>query len=193
MFKHHKIVPLQKKYIMATKTWIIDPTHSEIHFKVKHLMITNVTGSFKTFSGSAITEENDFTNAKINFTAATSTVDTGNEQRDQHLQSDDFFSAATYPEISFIATKFENAATPGATTLVGDLTIKGITKSITFDIEFGGIANDFYGNTKAGFSISGKINRKDYGLTWGGVTDTGSIVLSDEVKISADVQLTEQK
>ncbi len=177
---------------MATKTWAVDPIHSEVHFKIKHLMITNVTGSFNIFAVSVATEEENFSKAKISFTADVASVNTGNEQRDGHLKSADFFDATSYPQIKFIATKTENVDNDGSYELYGDLTIRDVTKSIKLDVEFGGVVKDMYGNTKAGFTINGKINRKDFGLAWSGITEAGGIVLSEEVKIMSEIQLIEQ-
>ncbi len=178
---------------MATKNWVIDPMHSEIHFKIKHLMITNVTGSFDIFNATVTTEAEDFMKATVSFTANIDSISTGNEQRDGHLKSAEFFDAATYPELKFVATKYENIDNDGSYELYGDLTIKEITRSIRLDVEFGGVVKDPYGNTKAGFSINGKINRKDFGLTWNAVTEAGGVVVSDEVRIAAEIQLIEQK
>ena len=177
---------------MATRTWAIDPTHSEVHFKIKHLMITNVTGSFDIFQASVATEDEDFSKAKVSFTADVDSISTGNEQRDGHLKSADFFDAATYPQIKFIATKAENVDNDGSYELYGDLTIRDVTKSVKLSVEFGGVVKDPYGNTKAGFTINGKINRKDFGLTWNGVTEAGGVVVSDEVRIISEIQLIEQ-
>ena len=178
---------------MATKNWVIDPSHSEIQFKIKHLMITNVTGSFNIFQVSVQTEEEDFMKAKVSFTADVGSISTGNEQRDAHLKSAEFFDAATYPQVKFAATKYENVDNDGSYELYGDLTIRDITKNIKLDVEFGGVVKDGYGNTKAGFSINGKINRKDFGLTWSAITEAGGIVVSDDVKIACEVQLIEQQ
>ncbi|MBC7625667.1 YceI family protein [Ferruginibacter sp.] len=177
---------------MATRTWAIDPSHSEVHFKIKHLMITNVTGSFNIFQASVVTEEEDFSTAKISFTADVNSVDTGNEQRDGHLKGADFFDGANYPQLKFVATKSESVDHDGSYEMYGDLTIREITKNIKFSVEFGGVVKDAYGNTKAGFTINGKINRKDFGLTWSAVTEAGGIVLSDELKIISEIQLIEQ-
>ena len=178
---------------MVTKNWVIDPSHSEIQFKIKHLMITNVTGSFNIFQISVQTEEEDFMKAKVSFTADVVSISTGNEQRDGHLKSAEFFDAATYPQVKFAATKYENVDNDGSYELYGDLTIRDITKNIKLDVEFGGVVKDGYGNTKAGFSINGKINRKDFGLTWSAITEAGGIVVSDDVKIACEIQLIEQQ
>ncbi|MBC7889094.1 MAG: YceI family protein [Ferruginibacter sp.] len=178
---------------MATKNWVIDPTHSEIQFKIKHLMITNVTGSFNIFEASVVTEDEDFMKAKVSFSADIDSISTGNEQRDGHLKSPDFFDAATHPKLKFEATKFESVDNDGSYELYGDLTIKDITKNIKLAVEFGGVVKDAYGNTKAGFSINGKINRKDFGLTWSAVTEAGGVVVSDDVRIACEIQLIEQQ
>ena len=156
-------------------------------------MITNVTGSFNIFQVSVQTEEEDFMKAKVSFTADVVSISTGNEQRDGHLKSAEFFDAATYPQVKFAATKYENVDNDGSYELYGDLTIRDITKNIKLDVEFGGVVKDGYGNTKAGFSINGKINRKDFGLTWSAITEAGGIVVSDDVKITCEVQLIEQQ
>ncbi len=181
-----------KLKIMATKNWALDPTHSEVHFKIKHLMITNVTGSFDIFNIAAKTEGEDFTKAKANFTADVNSISTGNEQRDGHLKGSDFFDAEKFPQIKFSATKAVPVDNDGSFDLYGDLTIRDVTKNVRLAIEFGGVVKDPYGNTKAGFTINGKINRKDFGLTWNAVTEAGGVVVSDEVRIIAEIQLIEQ-
>ena len=178
---------------MATKKWVVDPTHSEIQFKIKHLMITNVSGSFDKFDVSAETEDEDFMKAKISFSAEVDSISTGNEQRDGHLKGADFFDAANHPQITFVATKYENVDNDGSYELYGDLTIRGTTKNVKLDVEFGGVVKDAYGNTKAGFTINGKIKRKEYGLHWDAVTEAGGIMLSDEVRIICEIQLIEQQ
>jgi len=175
---------------VATK-WAIDPMHSEVQFKVKHLVISTVTGSFKNFEGTVEAEGDDFADAKIEFSLDINSVDTGQEQRDGHLKSADFFDAEKYPHITFKSTSITKESGDDYK-LTGDLTIKGITKPVTFEVEHGGIADDFYGNTKAGFEVKGKINRKDFGLTWDGVTEAGSIVVGEDIKLTANIQLTKQ-
>jgi len=177
---------------MATTTWVIDPTHSEVQFKVKHLMITTVTGSFNIFNASVQTKDEDFSKAKISFTADVDSISTGNADRDGHLKTADFFDAAAYPQIKFVATKYENVDNDGSYELYGDLTLHGVTKNIKLDVEFGGVVEDAYGNTKAGFTINGKINRKDFGLAWSAVTEAGGVVVSDEVRIASEIQLIKQ-
>ncbi|QDA59589.1 YceI family protein [Hymenobacter jejuensis] len=175
---------------VATK-WTLDPTHSEVQFKVKHLVISTVTGTFKQFQGEAETEGDDFENAKINFTLDVNSVDTNQEQRDAHLKSEDFFNAASFPEIKFESTAFRKVGSSDYK-LEGNLTIKDVTKPVTLDVEYGGSAVDFYGNTKAGFEVTGKINRKEFGLTWDGITEAGSIVVGEDIKLSINVQFAKQ-
>lgn len=176
---------------MAT-TWKLDPTHSEVQFKVKHLMITTVTGYFKTFDLEVVTEREDvFTTAsKIEFTADINTIDTNNQQRDTHLKSADFFDAENHPQIKFIGKEYKADGDEG--TLSGDLSIRGTTKPMTVKVEFGGIVVDPYGQTKAGFTVNGKISRKEFGLTWNAVTEAGQVVVSDEIKMQAEIQLVKQ-
>lgn len=171
--------------------WKIDPSHSEIQFKVKHLMITNVTGYFKKFDLEAQTETDDFNTAKnIEFTADIDSIDTNSEQRDTHLKSADFFDAENHKQLKFVGKKFE--ANNDEAILDGDLTIKGVTKPLTLKVELGGTVVDPYGQHKAGFTVSGKISRKDFGLTWSAVTEAGHVVVSDEIKIHAEIQLVKQ-
>ena len=174
---------------MATTNWVIDASHSEIQFKVKHLVITTVTGSFNEFGGT-VESGDTFENAKISFEANTSSISTNSEQRDGHLKGPDFFDAEKFPKLHFIATKFSKKG--DAFELIGDLTIKDVTKSVTLAVEYGGTAQDPWGNTKAGFEVSGKINRKDFGLTWNAPTEAGGVLVSDEVKLIANVQLLKQ-
>lgn len=177
---------------MATDTltkWTIDRDHSEISFKVKHLVISTVTGKFKSFDAAIETDNDDFEDAKISFEADINSIDTGNEDRDTHLKSDDFFNADEHPKLTFESKSF-NKTGIGEYKLKGDLTIRGNSKPIELDVEYGGTVRDPYGNTKAGFEINGKLNRKEYGLTWNAVTEAGSIVVSDEVKLNLNVQFT---
>ena len=172
--------------------WIIDSTHSEVQFKVKHLMISTVTGNFGTYDGSVETSnEEDFTGAKVSFSADINSISTGQEQRDGHLKSGDFFDAENFPKLTFTSTSMEKVEDENYT-ITGDLTIKGTTKEVILKAEFGGTMGDFYGNTKAGFDISGKINRQDFGLTWGAVTEAGGVVVSDEVRLAFNIQLIKQ-
>ncbi len=168
-------------------TWTIDTTHSEVGFKVKHLVISTVTGKFKRFEGNIQSDKEDFSDAKIQFNADINSIDTGNEGRDGHLKSPDFFDAAGHPQLSFVSNSIANHG-GGDFIVKGNLTIKGVTKPVELDVEYGGIQKDFYGNTVAGFEISGKINRQDFGLTWSAATETGGLVVSDEVKLQINVE-----
>lgn len=169
--------------------WGIDTTHSEITFKVKHLVISTVTGKFKQFDASIETDNENFEDAKITFEAVIDSIDTGNEDRDNHLKSNDFFNAEEYPALTFASDSFRKVG-DGVYKLTGDLTIRGNTRKVDLDAEYGGTVVDPYGNTKAGFEVSGKINRKEFGLTWSAVTEAGNIVVSDDVKLNLNVQFT---
>ncbi len=173
---------------MSKIKWALDPAHSEVTFKVRHMMISNVTGQFTKFDASAETDEEDFTTARVSFTADVSTVTTGNEQRDGHLQSPDFFDSAKFPGIRFATTKYVKLDNDGNYEVTGDLTIRDVTKPVTLKLEFGGVIKDPWGNTRAGFTIEGKINRKDFGLHWHAVTEAGGLVVSDEVRIHAGLE-----
>lgn len=172
-------------------TYKIDTAHSEITFKVKHLMITNVTGNFNKFEATMESEAADFSDAKISFEADVNSISTNNEQRDGHLKSDDFFAAEKFPTLSFTSKSITKKSEENYA-LTGDLTIRGITKTIELAVAFGGIMTDPYGQVKSGFEISGKINRKDFGLNWSAVTEAGGIMLSDEVKLNLSVQMIKQ-
>ena len=177
---------------MSTDTltkWNIDTAHSEITFKVKHLVISTVTGKFNEFDASIDTDNEDFENANISFEAKIDSIDTGNEDRNSHLKSDDFFNAAEFPSMKFKSTSFKKTGT-GEYKLIGELAIRGNTKTIELEAEYGGTVIDPYGNTKAGFEVTGNINRKEFGLKWGAVTEAGSVVVSDEVKLNLNVQFT---
>lgn len=177
---------------MATTKWVIDPTHSEVQFKVKHLVISTVTGFFKSFEGTMETEGDNFENADITFALNIDSIDTNQSQRDGHLKSADFFDAEKYPQITFKSTSFTSTG-DDEYELKGDLTIKDVTKPVTLSAEFGGTADDFYGNTKAGFEVTGKINRKEFGLTWDGVTEAGAIVVGEDIKLLINIQFAKQK
>ena len=178
---------------MATTTWSLDPTHSELQFKVKHLMISNVTGSFKDFSGTVETDGDDFTTGKVHITAEVSSLTTNNEQRDGHLMSGDFFDAANHPQITFESNKITKADDENYT-LDGTLSMRGISKPVSLKVEYGGITNDSRGNTRAGFELSGKINRQDFGIEFGVgmVNETGSIILGKDVTVMGNVQFIRQ-
>jgi len=174
---------------MSTTKWIIDPTHSEVAFKVKHLVISTVTGYFRKFEGAAESTSEDFNGASVSFSLDVNSIDTNQSDRDQHLKSADFFDTASFPSIAF-AGKLVNQG--GEYQLQGDLTLKGITQQVTLDVTYGGTVADPYGQTKAGFEIEGKLNRKDFGLTWSAITEAGSVVVSDQVRLQLSVQLVKQ-
>ncbi|SFD05686.1 Polyisoprenoid-binding protein YceI [Chitinophaga sp. CF118] len=168
--------------------WKIDDSHSEIGFKVKHLMITNVSGYFTRFSGSIQTNSDDFHDATIAFEASTDSINTQNKQRDEHLMNGDFFDAANFPKINFVSKKVKKI-TDEQYKLLGDLTIKGHTHPIELEVTHNGMTIDPYGQEKAGFALKGRLHRTDYGLRWNASTEAGSIVLSDEVKLNMEIQL----
>ena len=175
---------------MSTETatkWAIDASHSEITFKVKHLVISTVTGKFNSFDASMETDGDNFEDANIRFEADINSIDTNNEDRDNHLKSDDFFNAAEHPKLVFESRSFKSSG-EGEYKLIGDLTIRGNTKTVELDVEYGGTVQDPYGQTKAGFEVTGKINRKEFGLKWSAVTEAGNVVVSDEVKLAFSVQ-----
>ena len=171
--------------------WTIDTAHSEVTFKVRHLVISNVSGKFTSFEGTVEADKDDFSDAKISFTADIESITTGNEQRDGHLKSPDFFDAANHPKLSFTSTAVSKVK--GSDYIVkGNLTIKGVSKPVELEVEFGGVQKDFYGRTIAGFEVNGKINRQDYGLTWSAVTETGGIVVADDVKLHINTELVKE-
>jgi len=176
---------------MSTTKWVIDPTHSEIGFKVKHMMFTNVSGKFQKFDASIETEGDDFEGAKIHFSGDIDSVSTGNADRDGHLLSADFFDAAQFPKITFEATSFTKED-EGDFELTGNLTLHGVTKQVKLAAEYSGQMKDPWGNTKAGFTLSGKINRKDWGLNWNSALETGGVLVSDEVRLVIELQFIKQ-
>ena len=176
---------------MTTTKWAIDPTHSEIGFKVKHMMFTNVSGKFTKFDATVTTQGDDFDTALFEFSGEIDSIDTGNTDRDGHLKSADFFDAEKFPALTFTSTSFDKQS-DGEYTLTGDLTLHGVTKQVTLDVEFGGTAKDPWGNLKAGFSATGKVNRKDWGLTWNAALETGGIMLGEDVKLAIELQFVKQ-
>lgn len=176
---------------MSTTSWVIDPSHSEIQFKVKHLMISTVTGQFNTFNSTIETSENDFTTAKAHFSADIDSISTNNEQRDAHLKANDFFDAENYPQLTFESEKIEQTDDENYK-VSGILTMRGISKNVVLDAELGGIAQDPWGGTRAGFSLTGKINRKDFGVSFSMLTETGGIALGEEVKLLLNLQYVKQ-
>jgi len=176
---------------MANQTWVLDPTHSELQFKIKHLMISTVTGQFNEFKAAVETDGDDFAKAKVHFEATVGSISTNNEQRDAHLKNGDFFDAEKYPLIIFESERMEKIA-EDEYKLHGTLSIRGVNKKITLNAEFGGITKDPWGNTRTGFSVTGKINRQDFGMSFGTVSETGGLLLGDDVKINANVQFVKE-
>lgn len=167
-------------------TWNLDSTHSEIEFKVKHMMISTVKGQFENFDVSIEGSSEDLEKAKISAEIKADSINTNSGDRDGHLKGEDFFDVAKYPTISFKSTAVEKSGDDYK--VIGDLTIKDVTKSVTFDVEFGGVGKDPWGNQKAGYTVSGKVNRTDFGLNWNAALETGGVLVSDEVKFQADLQ-----
>lgn len=175
---------------IGTKTkWVLDPSHSELGFRVKHLMISKVKGEFRKFE--AEIDGDDFSTASATVSIDTSSVFTNDESRDAHLKSADFFDVENHDKILFTGTSFVHLK-DNVYSLSGKLTIKGVTKDVTLDVIFGGMNKDPWGNEKAAFEISGKINRKDWGLNWNAALETGGMLVSEEVKINAELQLVKQ-
>jgi polyisoprenoid-binding protein YceI len=169
--------------------WSIDQAHSEIAFKVKHLMIANVKGSFKTFDASIYTIGKDFTTAEIDLWIDASSINTGDAKRDEHLKSLDFLDVQNHKQISFTSSTISKADSDGNHELWGELTMLGVTKNLKLDVQFGGVAKDPWGNEKAGFTLTGKLDRTDWGLVWNANLETGGFLVSEEVTISCEVEL----
>ena len=165
---------------MSTK-WNLDPSHSEITFKVRHMMISNVKGEFKNFNVDLESEDENFKNVKASASIDTSSISTNNTDRDNHLKSAEFFNAEAHPQITFETASLNEEVT-------GNLTINGVTKPVKLDVDFGGINVDPWGQTKAGFSFEGKIKRSDFGLNWNAALEAGGVMVSDEVKIAGEQQ-----
>lgn len=176
---------------MEHTKWILDPTHSELGFKIKHLMITNVSGNFKEIEAEVETKGEDFTTARIEAKIKTASINTNNEQRDAHLRTSDFLEAEKYPEISFKSTRVEKIDNENFF-VYGDLTLKGVTKPVKLNVEYSGVTKDPWGNERSGVIITGKINRSEWGVTFNTVLETGGLALSDEIKIHSEIQLVKQ-
>lgn len=176
---------------MSKTKWLLDPTHSELGFKIKHLMITNVSGSFKNFNAAVETKEEGFSTAQINLSAEMTSIFTNNEQRDNHLRTSDFFEVEKYPELKFKSTKVEKIDSD-TFALYGELTLKGVTKPVKLNVEFNGVTKDPWGGERAGFLVTGKINRSNWGVNFNAALETGGVMLSEEVKISSEIQLVKQ-
>lgn len=173
-----------------TKTkWIIDTAHSNIAFTVKHLMITNVRGAFGIFDASIYTTDKDFTTTQVDVWIDAASIDTGDEKRDAHLRSADFFDVEHHKQIAFTTTSVEKPDKQGNHEMWGELTMKGITKVIKLNVRFGGIAQDPWGKERAGFTITGIISRSDWGLVWNKTVEAGGLLVSDEVHILCEAEL----
>lgn len=179
--------------IFAQTTWTADPTHSKIGFEVDHLVISEVEGTFKTFEAKLVQKGSSLDNAEIFFEADINSIDTDNEQRDEHLKSEDFFYSEKFPKMSFKSTSFKKVKN-NKYKLKGDLTIRGITKAVTLEVIHGGtIENDGYGNTKAGFEISGIIDRTDFGVAWNAKTEHGGLTVGEEVELDIKLEMVKIK
>ena len=176
--------------MVNTTKWVIDPTHSDVQFKIKHLVISNVTGSFRTFEGTILTQGADFNNAKVNFTIDVKSIDTNQAQRDGHLQTGDFFAADLHPRITFESTSFVNI-TDNDYKMKGNLTLRGVTKPIELNVEYGGSEDNGHGILKHGFEVTGIVNRMEFGMTWNKLTDTGGFGLGENIKLIANIQVAE--
>ncbi len=172
---------------MAGNSWTFDKSHSDITFKVKHLMISTVTGKFNDFTVALESDSADLSNAKMSFSISAASIDTGIDARDNHLRSDDFFNAEKFPQITFQSTSVDKKSDEHFV-VHGDLTIRDVTKNIAFDVELGGSMKDPYGNVKVGYDVSSKIRRKEFNLLWDALTESGGVVVSDEVRLHASVQ-----
>lgn len=170
---------------MSTK-WIVDKSHSEVQFKVKHMVISTVSGEFTEFDAEAITQNDSFNDAEFKFNANVDSINTKNPDRDGHLKSDDFFNAGEYPALTFTGKGLSGHK------LQGELTLKGVTKPVTLNVDFGGVIKDPYGNQRAGFEFEGEINRKDFGLNWDATTEAGGLIVSDKVKLFVNLELIKQ-
>jgi|VirMetMinimDraft_7_1064189.scaffolds.fasta_scaffold22904_1 polyisoprenoid-binding protein YceI len=178
--------------IHAQTTWTVDPSHSELGFSVSHLTISEVDGAFTKFEGALTASKEDFSDAKINFTAEVSSINTGNASRDKHLTAEEFFYAEKHPKISFESTSFKKKGN-GKYELKGKLTMRGVTKTVTFEAKHGGVIKDAYGNTRAGFSAKTSVNRIEYGVAWNAKTEHGGWTVGEEVEISIKAEFIKQK
>ena len=170
-------------------TWQLDPAHSNVEFGVRHLMISTVKGRFGDISGTVTLDPYDESAAAVDITVQTASIDTRQEQRDAHLRSPDFFDAESWPVISFHGTSVEGD-TDSEFQLTGDLTIRDVTREITLDVTKEGQGSDPWGNVRAAYSATGKIDRRDFGLSYNQILEAGGVVVGDEIKISVDVEFT---
>lgn len=175
-----------------TTQWSIDPDHSSIEFKIRHLFISHISGAFKIFNGKMTTQTDNFETAEINISIDVYSFDTNNIERDEHIKSKDFLDADQFPEINFISKKLEKVEGDHYK-LTGNLTIKGVSREVVLDAEFGGQAKDGFGKMKAGFEISGKIDRNDFGILTNDKTETGNLIIGDEIKIHVNIEFDKEE
>jgi len=178
--------------LFAQTKWNVDVVHSSVKFTVEHLVISEVEGQFKTFTGSMISTKPDFTGSTVDFSVDVNSISTDNDMRDTHLKSDDFFNAEKFPKMTFKSTSFKKVS-GNKYALTGNLTLRDVTKSVTFDVTYGGTAKDGYGNTKAGFKATAVINRFDYGLKWNALTEAGGMTVGSDVTIALRLEFAQAK
>jgi polyisoprenoid-binding protein YceI len=185
-------IALMQVTLQAQTRWQVDKVHSTVKFSVQHLVISEVEGSFRSFDGTIVSKNDDFTGADIDFSVDVNSINTDNEMRDNHLKDDDFFNVAKYPKMTFKSKSFKKIS-GNKYELVGDLTIRDVTKTVKFDVTYGGTVKDPYGNIKAGFKASTVINRFDYGLKWNALTEAGGAVVGNEVNVTLKLQFAQVK
>jgi polyisoprenoid-binding protein YceI len=168
-------------------TWQLDTAHTHVGFSVKHMMVSTVRGQFKQYSGTLKIDPTDFARSSFEGEVDVASIDTGNSQRDEHLRSGDFFDVAGHPKIKFASTRIESKG-DGEFVVHGDLTIRGVTKSIALDVEYHGTSKNPWGKTVSGFGAKSTINRKDFGVVWNALLETGGVAVSDKVKIEIEVE-----
>jgi polyisoprenoid-binding protein YceI len=187
---YFKKLTMKTSKVTAKTKWSVDRSHSEIAFKVKHLMIAHVKGSFKKFDASIYTIGTDFTTAEIDLWIDASSIETGNEKRDEHLKSPDFFDVLNHKQLAFVSSSIGNPDHEGNHELWGELTMIGVTRNIKLNLQFGGIVHDPWKNEKAGFTVTGKLTRSDWGLAWNSLMEAGGMMVSEEVTILCEIELT---
>jgi polyisoprenoid-binding protein YceI len=186
------VAVLATSSVFAQTQWNLDRSHSNIKFSVKHLVVSEAEGKFKSFTGTVASKDDSFDDAQISFTIDVASIDSDDEKRDGHLKGDDFFAADKYPQIKFVGKSFKKVA-KGKYKLTGDLTMRDVTKTAVFDVDFNGIAKDPWGNIKAGFKATTVVNRLEYGLKWNTLIETGGAVVGKDVTIVANIELAKPK
>ncbi|MDA3860706.1 MAG: YceI family protein [Melioribacteraceae bacterium] len=192
IYKLIVLIALLSTSLFAQTKWNFDKSHSEVGFSVTHMLISETDGFFKDYEGTIVSSNEDFQNAEISFEAKTASIFTDNEKRDNHLRSNDFFNAEKFPTLTFKSKSFTKVNGKNYA-LVGDLTIKGVTEEVTLDVKYNGTVTDPWGNTRAGFKISGEVDRFTYGLTWNAALETGGLVVSKEVELDIKIELIKEK